>query len=145
AVAAAPALRRQIIRPAGWSDNPLYSRAISAGDFIFLAGLVPEDPKTGRPVEGDTKVQTKQILDNAKALVEAAGFTMSDLTVARAWLGDGRDAAAMNEVYKTYFGDAPPTRATVRVHLMAPQYGVGIMFSGVRGNKQRLGNVGGAP
>lgn len=145
AVAAAPGLRRQIIRPSGWSDNPLYSRAISVGDYIFLAGLVAENPRTGRPVEGDTRAQTKQLLENAKTLVEAAGFAMSDLTVARAWVGDARDAALMNEVYRIYFGDTPPTRATVRAQLAAPQYKVGVMSSGVRGNKQRLGPVGGAP
>jgi len=145
AIAAKPDLPRRVIKPAGWKDDAFSSRAIVVGDHIFLAGLVPEDPKTGRTIEGDTGVQTRQILENAKSLVEAAGLTMADLTVARAWLADGRDAQRMNDVYKTYFGDTPPTRATVRTHLMSPQYNVGIMFSGVRGEKQRLGNVGGAP
>jgi 2-iminobutanoate/2-iminopropanoate deaminase len=144
-IAADRGLPRQIVRPAGWADNPLYSRAIKVGDYIFLAGLVAEDAKTGKSAGGDTRAQTRQILDNAKALVEGAGLTLADLTVARAWLADGRESAQMNEVYRTYFGETPPTRATVQAKLVAPQHRVGLMFSGVRGTKQRQGEVGGAP
>jgi 2-iminobutanoate/2-iminopropanoate deaminase len=141
AIAADRGLRRQIVRPAGWSTNPLYSRAIAVGDFIFLAGLVAEDPKTGRPIAGDMRAQTKQVLDNAKALVEAAGFTMNDLTVARAWVADARDLRVMNEVYGPYFGDIRPTRASVRAKLALPEYKIGLMFSGVKGEKRSYAEV----
>lgn len=145
AIAADPGLPRQVVKPAGWIDNPLSSRAIAVGNHIFLAGIVADDPKTGKPVVGDAGVQTKQILETTRTLVQAAGATMADLTLARAWLTDGRDAQKMNDVYKTYFTDTPPTRATTRTHLAAPEYKVGMMFSGMRGSKQRIGSVGGAP
>jgi len=145
AIAAPSSIQRQFAKPAGWMDNPLYSRGVRVGAHVFLAGLVPEDPKTGKVVDGDTGAQTTQILNNAKALVEALGSEMSDLTVARAWLVDTREAPKMNAVYKTYFNDTPPTRATVQAQLMSPQQKINIMFWGQKGPKQRFGNVGGAP
>lgn len=146
AIAVNPSLPRRVINPQGWSANPLpYSKAIVAGDYIFVAGLVSQDPKTGNAVPGDTKVQTKQIMDNAKVLVEAAGFKMSDLTTSRVWLTDARDFQLMNDVYRTYFTETPPTRATVRSRLTTPVYKVEIMLSGIRGNKERIGTVGQTP
>ncbi len=143
AIAARPDLPREVINPREWSTNPLpYSRAIRVGDHLFLAGLVSQDPRTGRPVAGDVKTQTRQILENAEVLVETAGFKMSDVTVSRVWLADARDFKAMNEAYRTYFGDVPPTRATVRSRLVSPVYKVEIMLSGVKGEKQRLGAAG---
>jgi enamine deaminase RidA (YjgF/YER057c/UK114 family) len=144
AIAASASVQRQFARPAGWQDNPLYSRGIRVGDHVFLAGLVPEDPRTGRVVEGDTGAQTMQILTNAKALMESMGSAMSDLTVARSWLADTRDAAKVNPVWSTFFKETPPTRATVRAQLMSPDYRVGMMFWGQRGERQRLGNPNGA-
>lgn len=145
-IAARPDLPRRIINPAGWSANPLpYSKAIAVGDYIFVAGLVSQNPATGSAVEGDARVQTKQIMDNAKVLVETAGFKMSDVTTGRLWLTDARDFQLMNEVYRTYFTETPPTRATVRSRLTAPVYKVEIMFSGIRGAKERIGTVGQTP
>src|SRR5215467_9503424 len=80
AIAARPDLPRRYIQPQGWSANPLpYSKAIAVGDYVFVAGLVSQNPQTGSPVEGDAKTQTRQILDNAKVLVETAGFKMTDV------------------------------------------------------------------
>src|SRR5215831_4300353 len=65
AIAARPDLPRRYIQPQGWSANPLpYSKAIAVGDYVFVAGLVSQNPQTGSPVEGDAKTQTRQILDN---------------------------------------------------------------------------------
>jgi 2-iminobutanoate/2-iminopropanoate deaminase len=149
AIAARPQLPRRYIQPQGWSANPLpYSKAIAVGDYVFVSGLVSQNPQTGAVVAGDPKVQTKQILDNAKVLVETAGFKMTDLVWSRVWLSDPRDFQAMNEVYRGYFGDIPPTRATTRAGLTSPAYKVEIMLWGVKGEKQRLGNApaaGGTP
>lgn len=146
AIAVDPALPRQVISPAGWPNNPLpYSRAIKVGDYLFLAGLVSQEPKSGAPVPGNATAQTKQIMENAKVLVESAGFQMSDMTVSRVWLDDARDFQAMNEVYRTYFGETPPTRATVRARLTAPVYRVEVMLWGMKGPKQRLGTMGQTP
>jgi 2-iminobutanoate/2-iminopropanoate deaminase len=146
AVAVRPEIPRQYINPAGWPSNPLpYSRAIKAGDYFFMSGLVSQNPQTGQPVAGDATTQTKQILDNARVLVEAAGFQMSDITTSRVWLTDARDFQQMNGVYRTYFGAIPPTRATVRSRLTSPVYKVEIMLSGVKGERQRLGTTGQTP
>jgi len=120
-----------------------YSKGIAVGDYIFLAGLVSQNPQTGTALEGDAKVQTKQILDNAKAIVDSAGFKMSDLVWSRVWLSDTRDFQIMNDVYRTYFSDIPPTRATTRAGLTAPVYKVEIMMWGMKGEKQRLGTAAG--
>src|SRR5215467_11357441 len=145
AIAARPDLPRRYIQPQGWSSNPLpYSKAIAVGDYVFVAGLVSQNPATGTAVDGNATVQTRQILDNAKVLVETAGFKMSDIVWSRVWLTDPRDFQTMNDVYKTYFGDIPPTRATTRAGLTATNYNVEIMLWGVRGDKQRLGNAAGA-
>lgn len=145
AIAARPELPRRYIQPQGWSTNPLpYSKAIAVGDYVFVAGLVAQTPETGAAVEGDGTVQTQRILDNAKVLVETAGFKMSDIVWSRVWLSDPRDFQAMNEVYRKYFGEIPPTRATTRAGLTATNYNVEIMLWGVRGEKQRLGANSGA-
>ena len=68
---------------------------------------------------------------------------MTDVVWSRVWLSDPRDFQAMNEVYRPYFGDIPPTRATTRAGLTATTYKVEIMLWGVRGEKQRLGTAAG--
>jgi 2-iminobutanoate/2-iminopropanoate deaminase len=146
AIAVRPDLPRQIINPPGWAPTPLFSKAIAVGDYIFLGGLVSQDPKTGRPVDGDVKVQTKQIMDNAKVLVEMAGFKMSDITTNRIWLSDSRDLEAMNGPYNSYFtelvpGSVHPTRLAVRSRLMMPVYKVQIMPFGIRGRKEGFNSV----
>jgi len=146
AVAVRSDIPRQHINPPGWPANTLpYSRAIKAGDYFFMAGLVSQDPKTGNAMAGDAAVQTKQILENARVLVEAAGFQMPEMTVGRVWLSDARDFQLMNNVYRTYFADIPPTRATVRARLTSPVYKVEISLFGQKGERQRLGTVGQTP
>jgi 2-iminobutanoate/2-iminopropanoate deaminase len=144
AIAARPELPRRYIQPQGWASNPLpYSKAIAVGDYVFVAGLVSQNPQTGAALEGDAKTQTRQILDNAKVLVESAGFQMPDVVWSRVWLTDPRDFQAMNDVYRTYFGETPPTRATTRAGLTATPYKVEIMLWGIKGQKQRLGTAAG--
>jgi 2-iminobutanoate/2-iminopropanoate deaminase len=93
-----------------------YSQAIRVGDTLWLAGQIAIDPETNALIE-DTGIeaQTRQVLDNLKAVVEAAGMTMDDVVSTSVFLADLDQFGAMNEVYATYFGDAPPARATVEV------------------------------
>jgi 2-iminobutanoate/2-iminopropanoate deaminase len=141
-IAARPDLPRRYINPVGWGTSPAYaSRAIAVGEYVFVSGIVSQDPRTGAVLEGDIALQTKQVMDSAKTLVETAGFQMSDLVVSRVWLEDARDFQAMNDVYRTYFNDSPPTRATVRTDLATPNtaYKVEIQLWGMKGEKTRLG------
>lgn len=90
-----------------------YSQAIKANGFIFTAGQVPFDPATGQLVEGDIAKQTVRVLENLKAIVEAAGSSLDQAVKATVYLKDMGDFAAMNEVYARYFATNPPARSTV--------------------------------
>ena len=90
-----------------------YSQAIRANGFIFTAGQVAFDPATGLIVEGDIAAQTVRVLENLKAIVEAAGSSLNHAVKATVYLKDMGDFAAMNEVYARYFAKNPPARSTV--------------------------------
>ena len=92
-----------------------YSQAIKANGFIHTAGQIPLDPATGQIVAGDTSQQTKRVLENLKAIVEAAGSSLDKTVKANVYLKDMNDFAAMNEVYGQYFSKNPPARSTVEV------------------------------
>src|SRR4051794_25894247 len=87
-----------------------YPQAVQAGDFLFISGTVPVDPKTGQVVEKEIRVQTKQVFDSIKAILAAAGATMDDLVKVTIHLQSAADWPVMNEVYRTYFGDYLPAR-----------------------------------
>jgi 2-iminobutanoate/2-iminopropanoate deaminase len=90
-----------------------YSQAIRANGFIFTAGQVAFDPATGQIVEGDVSAQTVRVLENLKAIVEAAGSSLDHAVKATVYLKDMSDFAAMNEVYARYFAKNAPARSTV--------------------------------
>ena len=90
-----------------------YSQAVKANGFIFTAGQIPFDPATGQLLEGDVARQTGRVLDNLKAIVEAAGSSLDRAVKATVYLKDMNDFAAMNEVYARYFPKEPPARSTV--------------------------------
>jgi len=92
-----------------------YSQAVEAGGFIFVSGQIPLDPKTGQVFQGDIRAQTKLVLENAKAILLAAGCTMSGVVRSTVYLKSMNDFAAVNEVYGSYFPVSPPARATVEV------------------------------
>ena len=90
-----------------------YSQAIKANGFIFTAGQIALDPASGQIVEGDVSRQTVQVLENLKAIVEAAGSSLDHAVKATVYLKDMGEFAAMNEVYARYFTRNPPARSTV--------------------------------
>ncbi len=92
-----------------------YSQAIKAGGFVFISGQVAFDPATSQIVEGDVARQTARVLDNLKAIAEAAGTSLDKAVKATVYLKDMGEFAAMNEVYAKYFAANPPARATVEV------------------------------
>ena len=99
------------------APNPAgpYSQAVRAGSLLFLAGQIPINPATGDLVGGDITVQARQALDNIAAVLKAGGLSMADVVRTTVFLADMNDAAAMNEIYSTYFPQPYPTRATVQV------------------------------
>jgi len=97
-----------------------YSQGIKAGQFLFVAGQGPADPKTGK-MASDIETQTRQTLYNVKAIIEASGFSLSDVVKTSIFLNNAGDFPKVNDVYKTFFQNNPPTRTTVEVKFVAPE------------------------
>ena len=91
-----------------------YSQAVRANGFVFCSGQIPIDPVTGELVNGDAASATERVLENLKAVLEAAGLGFGNIVKTTVFLSDMKDFAAMNEVYARYFTDAPPARAAVQ-------------------------------
>jgi 2-iminobutanoate/2-iminopropanoate deaminase len=92
-----------------------YSQAIQAGNFLFLSGQIPIDPKTGELVKGDIRKQTQQVLENIKGILESQGLGMENVVKSTIFLKDIGNFNQVNEVYATYFPSSPPARSTVEV------------------------------
>ena len=92
-----------------------YSQGIRYGNLVFLSGQIPIDPKTGQLSKGTIEEQTKLVLDNLKAVLEAAGLTFSNVLATTCFLKNMDDFPKFNTVYATYFPEDPPARATVEV------------------------------
>ncbi|HLJ45939.1 MAG TPA: RidA family protein [Bryobacteraceae bacterium] len=90
-----------------------YSPAVRAGDFIFVSGQGPVDPATQEFSFGDIQHETHLVIGNIRRILEGCGATLADVVKCSVFLKDGRDFAAMNEVYAEYFGAAKPARTTV--------------------------------
>ncbi|MFN2134879.1 MAG: RidA family protein [Candidatus Promineifilaceae bacterium] len=92
-----------------------YSQAVRCGSFLFTAGQVGLNPATGALVEDDIAVQTTRALHNLKAVLSAGGADFASVVKTTVFLKDMAEFGAMNEVYKTFFGDSPPARSAVQV------------------------------
>ena len=93
-----------------------YSQAIDCGAFVVTSGQVPFDPATGVLVEGDITVQTRQVLNNIKAVLAAASLTMDNVVKTTVFLQNMGDFAAMNAVYAEFFTEGQyPARSAVEV------------------------------
>jgi enamine deaminase RidA (YjgF/YER057c/UK114 family) len=122
-VAARPGVERKVIAPAGMESPQLpYSWGIQVGSTLFISGATARNPKTLEPEGKTVQEQTRNVLGNIGLVLEAAGMTYGDVAHCRVYLDDARHFAGMNEVYRTFFPDAPPSRATVRADLMNPQF-----------------------
>jgi 2-iminobutanoate/2-iminopropanoate deaminase len=91
-----------------------YSQAVKAGGFVFASGQIPIDPETGEFVSGGIAEQTRQVMKNLSAVLEAAGSDLQLVVKTTVFLADMAEFTAMNEVYGTFFSDEPPARATVQ-------------------------------
>ena len=96
-----------------------YSQAVRVGDLVFTAGQVALDPATGKLVEGGIEEQTRQVLQNLAAVLEAAGSSLDKVVKTTVFLKDMGDFAAMNAVYAEFFPTDPPARSTVEVSALA--------------------------
>lgn len=90
-----------------------YSPAVRAGDFLYVSGQGPVDPKTEQLYTGEIRQQTRLVLNNVRRILEGCGATLADVVKCSVFLANGNDFAAMNEVYREFFGEAKPARTTV--------------------------------
>jgi 2-iminobutanoate/2-iminopropanoate deaminase len=92
-----------------------HSQGIKVGNLVCTAGTGPFDLKTGQLILGDVRQQTRRVLENIKAILEAGGARLEDVVKTTIFLTDLDDWAAMNEVYRESFAKDPPVRSTVQV------------------------------
>lgn len=92
-----------------------YSQAIKANGFVFVSGQIPIDPASGTLVQGGIRAQTERVLKNLAGILDAAASSLSQAVKTTVYLADMNEFAEMNEVYATFFSEAPPARATVEV------------------------------
>ncbi|NJK90614.1 MAG: RidA family protein [Blastochloris sp.] len=92
-----------------------YSQAVSFGDLIFTAGQIPLDPATGELIEGGIEEQTRRVLLNLQALLEAGGSSLGQVLKTTVFLTDLGNFAAMNKVYSEFLGDSLPARSTIQI------------------------------
>lgn len=90
-----------------------YSQAVVWNELVYLSGQIPLDPATGQLIDGGIAEQTVRVLENLKAVLEAAGSDLPHVLKTTVFLRDMGEFAAMNEVYGRYFSENPPARATV--------------------------------
>lgn len=93
-----------------------FSKAVRAGDFLFLSGVLAMDAQA-RIVEGDVQVQTKLVLERIAAALEECGASLAQVVKATIWLADLADFAAFNAEYAKHFGAALPARSCVQAVL----------------------------
>ena len=101
---------------AGTSAEGSVSRA---GDFVYVAGVLGSPRGSMEPAEG-IEAQVRQALDNVREALRGEGMDLSHVVRSNVYLSDSRNFQAMNEVYRTYFPNDPPTRATVEADLPVP-------------------------
>ena len=108
-------MKRKAISASGIASVGPYSQAIEVDGFVYLSGQTPLDPKTGKIVDGDIQVQTKQAFKNLLAVLTAAGLTSDNVIKVNVFLTDMKLFPGMNEIYKNEFNEPFPARSTIGV------------------------------
>jgi len=93
-----------------------YQQAVRSGNLVFTAGQIPMDPQTNQLVTGGIEAQTERVIQNLKAILEAAGTSLERVVKTTVYLRDMNDFQAMNTIYAGFFhADTAPARSTVQV------------------------------
>ena len=100
--------------------GPYSLGVIAEGRFVFVSGMTPFNPATGKIERGSVSAQTVLVLENIKKVLGASGASLSDVVSSRVYLSNltPETFKEMNDVYAGYFGGSPPARATVGAHLL---------------------------
>jgi 2-iminobutanoate/2-iminopropanoate deaminase len=92
-----------------------YSQAVEAGGFLFCSGQIAINPESGQVLTGPVEEQTKQVMENIKAVLDAAGLGFQNLIKTTIYLINMNDFQTVNEVYSRYMKEQPPARTTIAV------------------------------
>lgn len=103
-----------------------YAQVVRAGDFLFVSGQGPIDPKTGEFIFGDIKDETLLTLENVERVLQGCGASRADIVRCGVFLASAADFNAMNEAYAAFFGDRKPARTTVQTGMVEPKMKVEI-------------------
>ncbi|HTS70532.1 MAG TPA: Rid family detoxifying hydrolase [Terriglobia bacterium] len=110
-------MRKVVRTPDAPQPKGVYSQAIVADGFVFVAGQACVNPQTNEFEYGDVQVEARRTLQNIRAILEAAGSSLKDVVRVGVFLADMKDFAAMNVVYKEFFPEDQPARTTVGAQL----------------------------
>ena len=120
------------------SDAPAaigpYSQGVRVGSLVFCSGQIPLDPKTGQVVSGGIDVQTRRVMENIGGLLRAEGLAFSDIVKTTIFLANIGDFQTVNEIYGSYFKQAPPARSTVQAGALPKNVGIEIEVIAVAGD-----------
>lgn len=111
----------------------VYSQGVEVGNTLYLAGQIGLDPATRKLVEGGVQAETRRAIENCRAVLEAAGYSLRDVVQVQVLLADIGDYQAMNEIYATYFQEDPPARAAYAVAALPAGAQVEILMTAVKG------------
>jgi aminoacrylate peracid reductase len=116
-------MAHKAIVPPG-SPPPLapYSPGVRSGNTVYVSGVLAMDARGNVVGPGDVRAQTRHVIESIRGVVEAAGGTLADVAFNQIFLADLADYAAMNEVYREYFGDNPPARYCIKAQLVKPEF-----------------------
>ena len=128
-----PLARRVISTDRAPAAIASYSQAIQVGNILYLAGQIGLDPATREMVPGGLEAETRRAIENCRAVLEAAGYSLKDVVQVQIFLADITDYAKLNEVYATYFPEDPPARAVVAVAALPRGARMEIVMTAVKG------------
>ena len=112
--------------PSGPAALGPYSVAVEANGFVFISGQVAIDASDNSRVDGDVIAQARKVLDNISAILGDVGLTIDDIAKTTIFLADIGDFGAVNDVYASYFDDAPPARSTFQAGALPGGFAVEI-------------------
>ncbi len=92
-----------------------YSQAVEINNTLYVSGQIGIDPGTGKIVDGDIKMQTRQVMKNIEAILQSAGYSFAEVVKSTCLLKDIADFKAMNEVYGEFYSEHQPARAAFAV------------------------------
>lgn len=108
-------MKKIILTPNAPAPIGPYSQAVLSGNTLYTSGQIAIDPKTDRLVMGDIQLETRQVMENMKAVLQAAGMDFPDVIKTTIFIMDMADFSKINEVYGSYFTTDAPARETVQV------------------------------